>query len=82
MNENGAIKIWDNLKKTKTFVDNPYLDKEIASYVNNNNFEKFVDDLSANCRKLFNGIDLRETDPQNIYLKPFMIQNKLYCEIK
>ncbi len=82
INENGAIKIWDNLKKTKTFVDNPYLDKEIASYVNNNNFEKFVDDLSANCRKLFNGIDLRETDPQNIYLKPFMIQNKLYCEIK
>ena len=82
INENIANKIWENLKRDKAFVGNPDLDKEISSYVNRNDFKKYVEDLSTKCRKLFKKIDLRETDPQNIYLKPFMLQNKLYYEIK
>ena len=74
--------VWENLKSESNFIENSIVNAEIKSYVNKNDITIFMRELSDLCSKKIKKINLKEPDPQNIFLKPFMKQNNLYYEIK
>ena len=80
-NENLIEKLWENLKSETIFIDNKIVNSNISSYFNNFNIKIFQKDLFELCEKVMKEIDLKNSDPQNIFLKPFMKQNNLYYEM-
>lgn len=72
----------EKLKSESNFIENSIVNAEIKSYVNKNDITIFIRELSNLCSQLVKNINLKESNPQNIFLKPFMKQNNLYYEIK
>ena len=73
--------IWENMKKEKFFIENKAINKAISDYIKKSTYEKFIKDFSSTFGDKVKDINVDEIDPQNIFLKPFMIQQGLYCEI-
>ena len=73
--------IWENMKKEKFFIENKVINKEISDYIKKSTYEKFKKDFSSTFGDKVKDINVDEIDPQNLFLKPFMIQQGLYCEI-
>jgi hypothetical protein len=82
INKNLIQDVWNKLKNDDRFVNNENLNKKIVSYVKANNPEKFLKDLSKICGEYIKEINLKDPDPQNLYLKAFMNQNEIYYEVK
>ena len=80
-NEDLIEKLWEDLKSEIIFIDNKIVNSSISSYFNNSNIKIFQKDLFELCEKVMKELDLKNSDPQNIFLKPFMKQNNLYYEI-
>ena len=73
--------IWENMKKEKFFIENKAINKAISDYIKKSTYEKFIKDFSSTFGDKVKDINVDEIDPQNLFLKPFMIQQGLYCEI-
>ena len=72
--------IWKNLENEEFFIENEKIKDKIKTYISQSSFEIFVKDFSSTFAETIKEINLDEKDPQNLFLKPFMIQHKLYCE--
>ena len=73
--------LWEKLKLETKFIDNETINSSISSYFNQFNIKKFQKDFIEMCGKIIKEVDLKISDTQNIFLKPFMKQNNLYYEI-
>ena len=73
--------IWDNLKLENKFIDDKIVNDNITSYINKFNIEIFEKDLSELCGKSIKEVNLKNPDPQNIFLKSFMKQQELDYDI-
>ena len=73
--------IWENMKTEKFFIENKVINKEVSDYIKKSTYEKFIKDFSSTFGNKVKDINVDEIDPQNLFLKPFMIQQGLYCEI-
>ena len=74
-------KVWENLRKEEFFIENKFINEKIRTYINDSTYEKFIKDFSSTFGNKVKDINLNEQDPQNSFLKTFMIQQGLYCEI-
>ena len=73
--------VWTDIKSEENYIkNNEELNKKIKKYVSENEKEKFqrdlIDLISGNIKQ----INIDENDPQNLFLKPFMLQNDLYLD--
>ena len=75
-------KIWENLKYQKTIIEDSTINNNIKNYLKKKNLSSFKNDLCALCKGKINKINVKDTDPKNIYLQTFMKQNELYYETK
>ena len=75
-------KVWKQLEKEEKIINDININKNIKNYIKKNNLAIFQEDLSKLCREKIKSINLKNADPQNIFLKPFMKQNGLYYDMK
>ena len=74
--------VWENLKSEKKLIQNINIDKNIKEYIKNKNISTFMKDLNVLFGEKIKDINLKNADPQNIFLKPFMKQNELYYDMQ
>ena len=73
--ENLMVKVWNNIKKQNVLIiNNENLNKEIKSYVKQKDPETFKKDLNRICSSIIEKINLKEPEPQNLFLIQFMKQ--------
>ena len=65
-------KIWASLKSENTLSQNEYLNEQMKKYVDNNDCDKFLDDLKNIVKLKDNKIELSQPDPQNLPTKAFL----------
>ena len=75
-------KVWKQLEKEEKIINDININKNIKNYIKKNNLAIFQEDLSKLCGEKIKSINLKNADPQNIFLKPFMKQNGLYYDMK
>jgi len=75
-------KVWKQLEKEEKIINDININKNIKNYIKKNNLAIFQEDLSNLCGEKIKSINLKNADPQNIFLKPFMKQNGLYYDMK
>ena len=65
-------KIWASLKPENTLSQNEYLNEQMKKYVDNNDGDKFLDELMNIIKLKDNKIELSQPDPQNFPTKAFL----------
>lgn len=74
--------VWNTIKRKKDFVDDKKLNSYIVEYVNKNGIDDYKTDLINIISPVIKEINLKEKDPQEISVIPFMIQQNLLWEIQ
>lgn len=69
---NTLNEIWKILKQEETLLQNEYLNEKMKQYVDMNDCDKFLDELSNIIKLKDNKIELSQSDPQNLLTKAFL----------
>jgi len=73
--------VWNDIKIEENYIkNNEELNTKIKKYVIENEKESFQSDLIDLISGNIKQINIDENDPQNLFLKPFMLQNDLYLD--
>ena len=73
--------VWTDIKNEEKYIkNNEELNTKIKKYVSENEKEKFQRDLIDLISSNIKQINIDENDPQNLFLKSFMLQNDLYLD--
>jgi len=75
-------KVWKQLENEEKVINDIDINANIKNYIKNNNLATFQEELSKLVGPKIKSINLKNADPQNIFLKPFMKQNGLYYDMK